>query len=102
MITSEPKNKKMSAQTVPERFGRGFSTSTMSRRSFLEECGSGDFSFTGPYEPVLLGPLSHQKEGVFRDIREIILEKNKTQIAFGFGPENSPCITAIVPSYCTK
>ena len=102
MITSEPKNKKMSAQTVSERFGRGFSHSTMSRRSFLEEYGSGDFSFAGPYEPVLLGPLSHQKEGVFRDIREIILEKNKIQIAFGFGPENSPCITAIVPSYCTK
>ena len=88
----------MSAQTVPERFGRGFSTSTMSRRSFLEEYGSGDFSFAGPYEPVLLDPISHQKEGVFRDIREIILEKNKIQIAFGFGPENSPCITAIVPS----
>ena len=102
MITSEPKNKKMSAQNVSERFGHGFSTSTMSRRSFLEEYGSGDFSFTGPYEPVLLGPISHQKEGVFRDIREIILEKNKTQIAFGFEPENSPCITAIVPSYCTK
>ena len=68
MITSEPKNKKMTAQTVSERFGHGFSTSTLSRRSFLEEYGSGDFSFAGPYEPVLLDPLSHQKEGAFRDI----------------------------------
>lgn len=90
MITSEPKNKKMSVQTVSERFGRGFSTSTMSRRSFLEEYGSGDFSFTGPYEPVLLDPLSHQKEGVFRDIREIILEKIKFKLRLDLSLKTVP------------
>ena len=55
-----------------------------------------------PPRPCLLGLLARlqlfkvgcddEKEGVFLDIREIILEKNKTHIAFGFEPENSHCI----------
>ena len=98
MTTSEPKNKKISTRTVPERFTPAFSASSESRRSFLEDCVSSVFAFTGPYEPVLLDPNSCQNTGMFRDIREIILEKNKTRNARFFAQENSPCITAIVPS----
>lgn len=84
MKTSEPKNKKISA-------------SSDSCRSFLEEFGSGVFASSGPYDPFLLGSLNQSAGSYFLDIREIILEKNKTQIDGFSTQENCLCITAIVP-----
>ena len=52
MTTSEPKNNKISARTVPELFTPAFSASLASRRSFLEEYVSSVFAYTGSYEPV--------------------------------------------------
>jgi hypothetical protein len=80
MITSDPKNKKITVQSDY-------------RRSFLEELGPGDFVSSDPQEPVFLGSC----DPVFENIRENILKINKTQIEPFFEPENRSCITAIVP-----
>ena len=91
MITANSENKNASEQTDYNPVPTPYFSSSGSRRSFFEEFGSGPldlFSF-GPILPDL------------SDIREIILEKNKTLIEPGFSLKSDPCITAIVPCYCT-
>ena len=88
MITTNSKNKKASEQTDYNPVPTPYFSSSGSRRSFFEEFGS------GPREPFYFGPILPD----LSDIREIILEKNKTPIELGFSLKSDPCITAIVPS----